>query len=1071
MNETTPTTPETRAPSEGPASSEIAAPPPKTHPLVRFAVQRRVTMGMMLLAVLVLGGLALERLPLEFLPSFSSSSVSVQVTFPSASPEEVARRVVRPLEDSLGTLEGLDQLSSGASADIARLDVSFVDGTDMDLATVEVRDRIDRVRHLLPPEIRQIRIRRFQSTDIPILSMHVSVEPGFEDRWGEDRFFDYAERVLQRRLERLEGVALVSLRGLRTREVQVRLDPALLNAQGVDVRDVVSALRGGHLDLPAGDLDEGSRQWMVRVAGRLHTLDEIRQLPIGDSGRRVGDVAEVVYDYPLQESYNYLNGVESLTLRINKASTSNLIDVIEKVRAEVDALAAEPSAEGLAVRIYHDASLDVRSGLGQLQNAGFLGGGLAILAVFLFLRRWRTTLLVGIAIPVSVVTTFVLIFLLRQAGVLDITLNVVSLMGLVLALGMLVDNSIVVIESIYRRIEELGEDSTTAALRGASEVALPILASTVTTLCVFVPLIFLRSGGGFFSGYLQEIGTTVCIVMVASLGVALTVVPMSAALILGREAPPKARWTERLGNGYARVLAFTLRFRVAFCLLAGLLLWGSWWLFGTIERTFGSRSQEREVTIYVDTPRSYSLDQTRELFEEVYALLDGKREALDVADITYRYDTGSGRARGRDRGKRIELYLKDESESQRAASEILEEVRGLLPSLPGVDFRIAQSQRGPRTSGLEVQLSGDDPAVLELLAREVASGFAQIPGLRDVDLSLESGDDEVVVEVGRQRALQLGVSSEAVARTVESALSTRAPITLDADDREIDVVVRYRDSESQSLSQLRNVPVHLEGDDTLPLEALAALDVRPGPRSIERENRRSKISVVANTTSPVMARRAMFAVSGMLSSMAKPPGYTWSFGRWDRMRAQDEAGSDFALIFALVLVYMLMASLFESFTHPLSIMLSIPFAFIGVGLVMKLAGQPRDNFTELGFIILVGVVVNNAIVLIDHVKRLRSEGHEPRDAIILGGRHRLRAILMTAITTILGLLPMVAPILFPQWFGPVEGRAATWAPVGLVILGGLTTSTFLTLLVLPTLYSLIDDTTRFFKKVARLAWT
>ena len=1029
---------------------------------------------MSLLGVLVLGYLALARLPLEFLPAISSSNVSVSVAFPSASPEEVARRIVRPLEDSLGTLEGLDRLTSGASADEARLDVTFVDGTDMDLATVEVRDRVDRVRHLLPSDVRQVRIRRFQTSDIPILSMHVSVEPGYEDRWGEDRFFDFAERVLLRRLERREGVAQVDLRGERTREVQVRLDPARLAAHDIDVRQVNAALRQGHLDLPAGEVKEGSRKLMVRVEGQLASLAEIRALPLGDSRLRLGDVAEVAYDFPLQESFNFLNGVESLTLRINKASTANLLAVVEGVREELDLLLAEPQSEGLAIRIYHDASRDVRQGLWQLESAGFLGGGLAILAVFFFLRRWRTTLLVAVAIPVSVVTTFVLIFLLRQAGVIDITLNVVSLMGLVLALGMLVDNSIVVIESIYHRLEALGEDARTASLRGASEVALPILASTVTTLCVFIPLIFLRSGGGFFASYLREVGTTVCIVMVASLLVALTVVPMMASLILGHEAPPRARWLERLGAGYGAILRFTLRFRLVFFVVAMGLLWGSWWLFGTIERTFGSRGQQRELTINVDTPRSFGVEENRALFEEVYALFDQRREGLEIADITHRFDTSTGRARGHGRGKRIELYLKDESESQRSTNEVMEEVRGLLPVLPGVTFRIAQSERGPSTGGLQIELAGDDPAVLELLGREVAGKLVGVPGLQDIDLSLESGDDEVLVRVERQRALQLGVSSEVVARTVESALSNRAPITLDADDREVDVVVRYRESESQSLSQLRNVPVHLgAGSDqtTVPLETVAALEVRAGPRSIERENRLSKITVNANTTSPVMARRAMFAVSGMLSSMVMPPGYSWSFGRWNQMRAQDEEGSNFALLFALVLVYMLMAALFESFTHPLAIMLSIPFAFIGVGLVMKAAGQPRDNFTELGFIILVGVVVNNAIVLVDHINRLRQEGVASHEAIVLGGQHRLRAILMTAVTTIIGLLPMVAPILLPHVFGPAEGRAATWAPVGLVILGGLTTSTFLTLLVLPTLYSLIDDTTRFFKKVARLAWT
>lgn len=1065
---------------------DLSRPPitvaPKVHPLVRFAVERRVTMGMLLLAGAVLGAMALERLPLEFLPAISSSNVSVSVPYPSASPDEIARRIVQPLEDSLGTLEGLESLSSNASADQASINASFVDGTDMDLAAVEVRDRVDRVRHLLPDDVRQVRIRRFQTTDIPIMSMHLSVEPGAEG-WGEDRFFDYAERVVQRRLERLDGVAQIDLRGLRTRQVQVQLDPARLTAHGIDVRDVTTALRQGHLDLPAGDLVEGSRKLLVRVEGQLANLDEIRRLPIPTFGAgdgsgdgtssgttlRLADVADVVYDFPRQDSFNFLNGVESLTIRVNKASTANLLAVVERVKAELDRILAEPRSEGLAIRVYHDASLDVRQGLGQLRTAGLLGGGLAILAVFVFLRRLRTTLLVGIAIPVSVVFTFVLLFLMRQAGWSDITLNVVSLMGLVLALGMLVDNSIVVIESIYRRVERLGEDAKTAAMHGASEVALPILASTATTLCVFIPLVFLRSGGGFFASYLREVGLTVCVVMVASLLVALTVVPMAAAVLLQRETPKRSRLLVALEGGYTSVLRFTLRFRLAFLVVAIGLLYGSWWLFGTIERSFGSRTEDREVTINVDTPRSYTLDQTAALFDEVYDLLNTRKDDLDIADITYRYDNSSGRSRGgRGRGKRFEIYLKDESEAKLTTTQVRDEMRKILPERAGVDFRISQSQRGPGGGGLQVEVSGDDPAVLELIAREVAGKIIGIDGVQDVDLSLESGDDEVRVTVSRERLQNLGLNSEAVARTIESALSSRAVLTLDADDREVDLEVRYAEAENETLGQLANVPVFAQSA-RLPLAAVADFDVQRGPRSIERENRQSKLTVTTNTTNPMMARRAMMAVGGIVGSMPMPPGYSWSFGRWDRMRAQDEQGAGFALFFALLLVYMLMAALFESFTQPFAIMLSVPFAFIGVGLVMKLASQPRDNFTELGFIILIGVVVNNAIVLVDHINRLRQEGLDARESIIVGGRHRLRAILMTAVTTILGLLPMVAPILLPQYFGPLEGRAGTWAPVGLVILGGLTTSTFLTLVVLPTFYSAIDDTRRFVSRVVRTA--
>ena len=1027
-------------------------------------------MGMLLLGVLVLGGLALARLPLEFLPTISSSNVSVSVPYPSSSPEEIARLIVHPLEDSLGTLNRLDRLSASASADEARVDLTFLDGTDMDLAAVEVRDRVDRVRHLLPSDVRQIRIRRFQTTDLPAMRFHLSGGEG----WDTDRLYEYAERTLQPRLERLAGVAQVAIRGLRTREIQVRLLPDRLNAHGIDVRQVSSTLRSNHLNLSAGFIEEGSRRLLVRCLGELASLEEIRALPLS-GGLRLGDVAEVAYDFPRQESFNFLNGTESMTVRIYKQSAANLLEVVDRTKIELAALAAE---DGFSYRVYRDSSVDVRKGLATLRDTGLLGGLLAVLAVLAFLRRWRTTLLIAVAIPVSVVFTFVLMFLMRQAGWTEMTLNVVSLMGLVLALGMLVDNSIVVIESIYRHLERLSGGSrqgsrrnlaVTAAKRGASEVALPILASTTTTLCVFIPVVFLSGGSGFFQRYLVEIGTTVCIVMVASLLVALTVVPMAAALLLGHEAPRPTPWLDRLRDGYERVLRFTLHHRAAFVVLAGLMLWGSWALFSSIERSFGSRTQERQITINVDTPRNYSLAQTAELFERVAGQLDAERENLDVADITYSYQRGGGQARGRFRRRGFDLYLKDEEDSTLSTVEVRDRVRALLPVVAGVEFKIAQSQRGPRRSGIEMELAGDDPAVLELVGHEIARRIAALRGIQDVDLSLESGDDEVRLRVDRERAIQAGVSSQAVAATVQSALSSRALATLKSDDREVDLVMQHREADRETLAQLKNVAVRAGGSGTaaLPLDVLADFEVVAGPRSIERENRRSKITVTANTTSPMASRMAMMGIGGVMEEVPLPPGYSWSFGRWSRMDQRDAAGANFALLFAILLVYMLMASLFESFAHPLSIMVSVPFAFIGVGLVMKLAGQARDNFTELGLIILIGVVVNNAIVLIDHIDRLRRDGASREQAILLGGRHRLRAILMTAVTTILGLAPMVAPILFPQWFGPLEGRAGTWAPVALVILGGLTTSTFLTLMIIPTVYSMIDDVGRFFGKVAR----
>jgi HAE1 family hydrophobic/amphiphilic exporter-1 len=1017
-------------------------------------------MGMIVLGVLVLGWLSLERLPLEYLPTFSSSNITVSAPYRSSSPEEVERLIVRPLEDSLGTINGIDTLSASASADQAQVRISFVDGTNMDLAAVEVRDRIDRVRHMLPADLDRLTIRRFQTTDIPVLRFDLSAD------WPPERLYDFTENVVQRRLERLEGVAQVSVGGLRTPELQVNLDLGRLGAHSVDVRQVVTRLRANNLDLSAGTVLDGSRKLQVRVVGQLATPAEIRQLPLNGRGLRLGDVAEVAYTFPQQDQFNFLNGVDALTVRVNKSSTANVLAVADRVKEEMDAILQMPAATGLTYRVFQDASRDVRRGLGQLRNAGLLGGLLAIVAMFLFLHRVRTTALVAVAIPISIVATFVLLYFLRQAGALDITLNVVSLAGLMLALGMLVDNSVVIIESIFRHRNELGKDSRTAALEGASEVALPILASTATTLCVFLPVIFL-SAGGRFRLYLLNIGVTVCIVMVASLLVALTVVPMVAVYFLRDQEARPSRFIDAMNRFYGHQLAFTLRHRFLFVLSIIAMLAGTVYLFSTIQRSFTGRSLERQVLIRVDTPRQYSLEQTDALYREVYDLLDTNREELDIADIAYAYDRGTGRSRASwRRTRRFDVFLKDENAGSLSTAEARDRIRAILPTKAGVELRIATSRGRSGTGGIEVELSGDDTAMLELLAGRVTAALASVPSIRDIDTSFESGDEEIHVRALPERLQQAGLSSTAVAFTVQNALSGRAASRFTTREREVDMVVRYREQDRETLDHLKQVPV-FSGATPLSLGAMADFSFVEGPRTLERENHLAKVTVEANTTNPQASFAALRQITNLMEEMPLPPGYDWSFGRWNRRMQEDQASGLFALLFALPLVYMLMAALFESFAQPFTIMFSIPFALLGVGVIMKLAGQPWETMTMIGLLVLLGVVVNNAIVLIDHINQLRRQGFSRDEAIVLGGQHRLRPILITAVTTVVGLFPLIAPFLLPQVFGAVEGRAASWAPIGLVIVGGLTTSTFLTLMIIPTIYSLTDDMTRFARRVAR----
>lgn len=1034
------------------------------NPLTRFAVERRVTMGMVILGLFVLGWISLTRLPLEFLPVFSSSSVNVRAPYDSASPEEIERLIVRPLEDTLATIAGVETLTASASANEASINLVFTDGTDMDLVTVEVRDRIDRVRHLLPNDLERVSIHRFQSTDIPILRFHLTLREDSED------LYDFVEDVVQVRLERLEGVAQVDVNGLRDKQLQVQLNPVAMQARGVDVRRVVAALREGNVNVSSGYIEEGSRQLVVRVLGEFERPQEIMKLPLDGRGLRLQDIAYVDHDFPRQERFNYLNGSEALTVGIYKTSTANLLAVVDRVKSELAKIETLPASDGMTIRYLQDSSIDVRRGLGQLRDAGLLGSILAIVFLFLFLRQVQITLLVALAIPVSVLLTFVIIYCLREFGLTDITLNIVTLMGLILAIGMLVDNSIVVIESIFRHYHDLGKEPRAAALEGASDVAMPIVASTATTICVFMPVVFFASKAGGFMLLLVGIGIMICVVMISSLLVALTVVPMVAALILRRQSRRPSVTVEWLMNTYGRAVGFTLVHRPAFLLIVVGVLYGSWALFGTIERTFTPRTMERQISINVDTPRRFSLEQTKKTYREVIETLGAYQDELQITDIVYRFDRGSGRSRrgggfGSRRG--IDIFFVDEERARLSMREVRDRIRELLPTRAGVDFRITQSRgHGGRNFGVQLDLIGDDFSVLEMISERVVQELQVLPWVRDLDTTLENGDEEIRVSVNRERALQAGLSSQAVAFTVNNLLSSRPVSRMRTPDREIDLVVQMREEDRKTLDKLKKVQV-VAGSDSRQLDSLARFEMSEGPRRIERTNRRPKITITANSNSQGTSMSMTRQLERVMNTLTLPAGYEWNFGRWARFAQQDTADSTFTLLFAALLIYLIMAALFESLVQPFTIMFSVPFAFIGVGIVLTLMNQPFDNLSNIGLVILIGVVVNNAIVLIHHVNQLRVEGMSRNEALVLGGRHRLRPILMTALTTMLGLVPMVAPLIFPGWLGTSEGRAGNWAPVGLVILAGLTTSTFLTLMIVPTIYSLVDDLSNFFKRVVR----
>lgn len=1079
--------------------------------LARYAITRPVTLAMMTLSMVVLGFISFERLPLEQFPSISSSSVTVSVDFPSASPEEVEREVTLPLEQTLALLNNVDEVSSSSRGSSGSVRVSFATGTDMDLAVMEVRDRVDQARTLMPDEVERVQIRRWQSDDRPILDADLTW------RGDGERLFDIVRKVVEPRLLRINGVANVTIDGIEEKQLTVELDQQRLTALDVSMPFLASQLRNNNVNVSLGRVMDGDLRYQVRARGEFAEVEEIGQLPVPGRGVTINDIGEVRYEYPERTRYERLNGSDAVEVEVFKASTANVVEVAEEARRVLEELDAQ-YGDDLEIEITRDRAGEVLGELYKLLDSAILGGLLAVAIIFLFLRSVRSTIVIGIAIPVSVCCVFTGLYIARELGS-AVTLNMVSMVGLMLAVGMLVDPAVVTLESIFRRRQEEGDDATEAAARGAGEISLAVLASSLTTMCVFVPFFFLSTGR--ISRWMGDAGLTICLAVGVSTVVSLALIPLASSrlfregierwdgllkaavltLILGAvgykinsvglegmqdwgrttgmrvvTTTLDMAWTTAIGvlvtvlllaalviysrrhglrSSYVGLLTWTLSHRaVTLVATVGLLGLGLW-LFGQIEQQGTPWQPERSVDMSVEVERSFSLAQTDSLFRQIEAELLSRKEELDLESLSTRFSQRGGSIRAR---------LVEADQGQLTTMQAGAAMQQLLPERVGVVYKMGRSRgwSGPEL-GVEVQLKGIDPAVLEVLAEEVKVRMSRLPGVLSVDSSLEDGEEEIQVHVDREQALSFGLSAREVASTISTALGTRRTTDFKAPEREIGIVLQLEEADRVHLEQIKNTTFEGRDDTRIQLGALADFRFAEGPRTLQREDRQETLTVFANTTDRRAAQQLTPSVTEMMEDLRLPTGYSYQMGRATRWMQQDTADNNFTLIFALLLIYLIMASLFESLIHPFTIMFAIPFSLIGVAAGLFALDIPLDSNGILGLLILFGIVVNNGIVLVDHINQYRREGMPRREAILRGGQNRMRPILMTAATTILNLMPLVLPMIY----GTSEGFSRRWGPVGLVVVSGLTTSTILTLVLAPTLYSLLDDLALWMRRVVR----
>ncbi len=1074
------------------------------------AIQKPITTVMITLSILVLGAISLFRLPLAWAPDITFPRVRLYVRYPSSSPEEVERLITRPLEETMGTLSHLKSISSQSSGSRSRVNLEFGYDTDMDLMSVHIRDRLDQVRKDLPDDVERIEVRRWNSEDWPVLTYTLSWLGGDPAELN----LVYKHTILPR-LQRVPGVGNVEVSGLDEKALLVEADQNLLNTHNMDIRALNWAIRSNNLNISAGHVREADKRLAVRTVGEFQDVSEIRNLPLRN-GFVLGDVADVTYDYPEKKSFQHLDGQNAVTLSIRKTSTGNLVAMANQVKKEMQAILDDVGRDKLNAKLIRDRSGDVIRGISTLVQSAAIGGALAILVIFVFLRSFRSTLIIGSAIPISAFCVFMMMYILREIFGASITLNLVSMMGLMVAVGMLVDPAVVALENIYRKRFEQGIDARTAALEGSRKIGIPVLTAALTTVCVFIPIIFVTDSG--YALWMKDFAITVCISVIASLCVALTLVPLAvsrafrkqesrldrgiktgllalligaiaylihnagihATLRWGRETlswfsdglstVPTVAWIllgllialivllyvrcRKIGIKilYARTINTTLRYRWTTVALACIVLGFGYYLYTQVGKRPFRWQPARQVAFNVEVPRSYTLEDGLALYQRMEKLLLPHKEELNIDAISSRFSTTGT--------KRIVLYLVSAEEGELSVDQVKRMVKALLPSdMPGVRFKSGRSW-GSSTTGVSVEIRGWDPQVLSILAEDIKRRMLDIDGVHEIETSLESGLEEIQVTVNRQRARRYGLSPMRIATTLSTALGSRGNNKFKTDNGEIDIRLQLKEEDRTTLEQLKNTVFESDGGGLVSFASLADFRLQKGPRAIEREDRMTAVKIFANTE-----RSAIYTVGAQMrkrmQNIPLPAGYTWQMDRSFRRLSQEQKETDFTMLFAAVLIYMIMAALFESFIHPFTIMFSICFAFTGVAVGLYTFNISLDNNTSYGLLILFGIVVNNGIVLVDHINRYRKQGVSRLEAIVRGGQDRLRPILMTAITTILGLTPLVVPMVY----GTAEGTARLWGPMGLVVISGLMASTLLTLILLPTVYALMDDLGQYAKRV------
>jgi HAE1 family hydrophobic/amphiphilic exporter-1 len=1007
-----------------------------------IALRRPVTTVVVFVALALVGLIASRLLPLEKFPDIEFPGIFIQIPYEGSSPEEIERLITRPVEEALATLSGVEQMFSTSTENESQIFLQFDWDQNMGAKGIEARSKVDGIRHQLPDDIRRVFVFTGSLGDQPVLQLRISSDRDLSDS------YDLLDRLLKRRLERIDGVSRVDLHGVDPREIRILLSADMIAAYGIDVADLRDLLTRSNFAVNAGRLTAGDQRLSVRPRGEFGSVEDIRNLVVSADGLRLGDIARIELRTPERNYGRHLDRDYAIGVSVNKTTGSNLVDVTDRVIAEVEEVGKLPQMSGINIFPLDNAGDSVRKSLSDLLNAGLLGGLLAIIVLYLFLRQLSTTLIVISSVPFSLLITLGALYF---AG---LSLNILSMMGLMLAIGMLVDNAVVVTESIFRHRAMDKEKPFNATLKGVREVGTAVIAGTATTIIVFAPIIVGTKND--IMVFLTHVAVTIIVALLASLLIAQTLVPMLAARIRLPKPPKSGALIPRVTRAYTRSLRWIIRHPWwtglgigITCIIGVLPLMLQLVKFDMFPQDVG-----RRLYMQYHIEGRHPVERVEAAVDTIEEYLFSRQEEFNIRSIYSYFDQGQAQSA---------LLLTEEEEATLSTKEIIKRIEADMPTLAigKPTFQFDQQGGG---EGFTVQISGDSTELLNELGAEVARALSSIEGLKDVRSDAESGEKEVRVIIDRDRAAIVGLTASDIAQNIAIAMRGENLREFRGETGEIEVRLAFREDDKQTVEQLANLPLFTRDGSRINLGSVASLHVGQSPAAIRRTDRQTAVILSGNLEDDFSAEDIRPHVKSLMDQIELPPGYSWKEGRGFERTDETQAMMATNILLGIACIFLVMAALFESLLLPFSIILgSILFSIFGVFLFFAATGTTFSFMAMIGIMILIGVVVNNGIVLVDHVNNLRGEGLSRSDAIVEAGRDRLRPILMTVATTIVGLAPLALGTT------QIGGDGPPYYPMARAIIGGLAFSTVVSLFLVPALYIYFDKLAAWGRKVMRTA--